>query len=184
MRVRVCVVGAGIAGLSTAFHLAGRSGVDVEVWEQRECFGGRAGVDTHGEHCPRFFMADYHELFAILRRMNGRGGRSVYDDLRVVHRFAHTSAGWVEISHLYRLLAGEIPVRERLSAVRRRRPSPLLGERRREANGNRYGRLRDFSPWSAVPAVPYVLRSKGAYMLPGSTDDYLITPWVRHLRYR
>lgn len=182
--MKVAVVGAGIAGLSAAHHLSGLGGVSVTVHEQLPRFGGRAGVNELGEHCPRFFMDDYTELFALLRRIPGRGGGSVHDSLRVVRRFAHTSAGWTEISHLYRVLAKEVPAREKLRMAWSWRPTPLLGEQAGRHNGNRYGRWHEMSPWPALRAASTVFRSTTGHVLPGATDDYLVEPWVRHLRDR
>ena len=51
--MKVCVLGAGIAGLTAAFQLSARPGTEVVVFEQEFQFGGRANVDAGGEHCPR-----------------------------------------------------------------------------------------------------------------------------------
>ncbi|MDX6354694.1 MAG: hypothetical protein QOF98_1597 [Streptomyces sp.] len=181
----VCVVGAGISGLSTAFHLAAHPDIAITVYEQEDHFGGRADVDPDGEHCPRFFMDDYVQLFAVLRQIKGADGESVFASLRPVRRFAHTpSSGWVEITHLYRILAKEIPLAERLRAVRLWRPSPLVAEQHPLRNANRYGSLRNFSFVPLTRMVANFFTSKVGYVLPGPTDEYLITPWVRHLRER
>ncbi|MEU4446094.1 FAD-dependent oxidoreductase [Actinosynnema sp. NPDC050801] len=174
-------MGSGISGLTTALKLSDHVGVRVVVHEQADHFGGRAGTDENGEHCPRFFMDDYSELLAILRTIRGYSGRSVFDDLEVVRRLSRTAAsGWVEISHLYRFLAKEIPWSERVRLARTWRRTPLVAEQ----GGNRYGSLRNYSPGGLARMGANLLRSKTGYVLPGPTDDYLVKPWLGALRAR
>lgn len=184
--MKVCVIGAGISGLTAAFQLSARPGVEVVVLEQDGQFGGRANVEAGGEHCPRFFLDDYELLFGILRQVEGRDGRSVRDSLREVRRFSQVrGVGWVEISHLYRAFAPEIPWAERFRTARAWRPSPLVAERRgarRLASSNRYGTLRSYSLMPLLRMGLGVVRAKTGYVLPGPTDEYLVDPWVRHLR--
>lgn len=186
--MKVCVIGGGIAGLAAAFQLSGRPDVEVVLFEQGGQFGGRANVEGGGEHCPRFFLDDYTVLSAILRQIEGRDGRSVQDSLRRVHRFSRVNGvGWVEISHLYRLFAPEIRWAERFRVARAWRPSPLVAEQRRArrlASSNRYGSLRSYSLMPLLRMGSGVLRAKTGYVLPGPTDEYLVDPWVRHLRAR
>lgn len=184
--MRICVIGSGVAGLTAAFALHGLDGADVTVFEQSPQLGGRADTDKNGEHCPRFFMDDYHELLAILSRIDGADGRSVRDSLQRVRRRSHTpSAGWVDISHLYRVLAPEIPWRDKAQALRQWRPSPLVADQFDSAvSGNRYGSLRHYSPAGLARMCRNLLRSRTAYVLPGSTRTHLVDPWVRHLEAR
>jgi predicted NAD/FAD-binding protein len=168
-----------------SFYLSTHASLDITVYEQDTQFGGRAGVDAEGEHCPRFFLDDYVHLFDIMRRIEGPGGRTLYDTLRRVRRYSHIStSGWVEISHLYRLFAREITWAERFRAVRAWRPSPLVAERRRARSANRYGSVRSYSLLPLLRLGPGLIRSKTGYTLCGPTDEYLVTPWTRHLRER
>jgi glycine/D-amino acid oxidase-like deaminating enzyme len=186
--MKVWVIGGGLAGLTAAFHLSGRPDVKVVLYEQESQFGGRANVEAGGEHCPRFFLNDYTVLFGILRQIEGRDGRSVHDSLRRVRRFSHVhGAGWVEISHLYRVFASEIGWGERFRMARAWRPSPLVAEQRRMrrlASSNRYGTMRSYSLMPLLRMGSDVFHAKIGYVLPGPTDAYLIDPWVQHLRVR
>lgn len=184
--MRICVIGSGISGLTTAFALCSAPGARISVYEQDTHFGGRADVSADGEHCPRFFMDDYSYLFRVLDLLKGPDGRTVRESLKPVRRFAHTEAtGWVEISHLYRMLAKEIPLREKLRIAWGWRPSPLLAERHFRGRGeNRYGSARNYSPASMARMAANVLRAKTGFVLPGGTDEHLIDPWVGYLRDR
>jgi len=179
--MRICVIGSGISGLAAAHRLSSRPDFRVAVYEQADHFGGRADVDADGEHCPRFFMDDYEELFGILRTVGAGDGRSVVDTLRRVRRYAHTpTAGWVEISHLYLTLAKEVPLAEKFRLLRAWRATPLVADQGRCAN--RYGSVRNYSLLPLLRMTANLLRSKSAYALPGPTDECLIAPWVAQLR--
>ncbi|MDX2680349.1 FAD-dependent oxidoreductase [Streptomyces sp. NY05-11A] len=184
--MRICIIGSGIAGLTTAFALCGHPEAELTVYEQDVHFGGRADVGDGGEHCPRFFMDDYRHLLRILGMIKGPDGRTVHESLRRVRRFAHTeTTGWVEISHLYRMMAKEIPLREKLRVLWAWRPSPLLAERHFSGRGdNRYGSARNYSAIPLARMAANLFRSKTAFVLPGATDEYLVDPWVTHLRER
>ncbi|CRK57687.1 hypothetical protein [Alloactinosynnema sp. L-07] len=178
------MIGSGISGLTTATKISEHKSVEVTVLEQARHFGGRADVDVDGEHCPRFFMDDYTELFSILGTIEGQDGRSVRSALLNARRLSHThTSGWVEISHLYRLLAREIPITERITLARQWRPSPLVADQQGR-NANRFGSLRDYSPVGLLRMARNLVRSKTGYVLPGPTDVYLIDPWLRDLRRR
>ena len=178
--MRVCVVGGGISGLAAATYLRALPDTHVTVFEQAAHLGGRADVDADGEHCPRFFMDDYTHLFALLRQIPLARGGTVHEALREARRFSHTDAGWVEISHLYRFLAREIPWRQKIAGARSWRPTPLLAEQ--HLNANRYGSLRNYSALPLLRMGANLFRSKIGYVLPGPTDEYLVDPWVNHLR--
>lgn len=179
--MRICIVGSGIAGLSAAFQLSQHEGTHITVLERDPVFGGRANVTAEGEHCPRIFLSDYSQLFAILRQIPGEGGGSVHDDLALLRRQVRTRDGWVETSHLYRVLAREVPIRERIRlAIEGRRP-PLVAEQRYGPNTNRYGRLRNYTARSLLRVLSNLAGSRQGYALPGPTDRYLTGPWVRHL---
>ncbi|MDX8141572.1 FAD-dependent oxidoreductase [Lentzea sp. BCCO 10_0061] len=180
--MKICVIGSGITGLTVAFQLSRHRHAEVVVYEREHHFGGRADVASGGEHCPRFFMEDYSVLFDVLRQIDGHDGPTVFDDLQLVRRFSRTSKGWVEISHLYRVLAREVPVRDRLRVLLDWRPSPLIAEP--GLNENRFASPRNYRPASIPQLLSSMLRSRKGYVFPGATDDYLINPWVRHLEGR
>jgi glycine/D-amino acid oxidase-like deaminating enzyme len=181
--MRICVIGSGVSGLTAALELASHPGVRITVLERAAHFGGRADLDADGEHCPRLFMDDYSRLFSVLRRIDRGDGRTVFDSLRPVRRYAHTPrGGWIEISHLYLAMAGEVPLAEKISVLRAWRSRPLVADL--GSNENSYGSLRNYSPPSLLRMAANLLRSKRAYALPGPTDHYLIDPWVAHLRAR
>ncbi|MEV0648323.1 FAD-dependent oxidoreductase [Phytomonospora sp. NPDC050363] len=175
------MIGSGIAGLSAAFYLSAYPDTDVVVYEQEHRFGGRAAVTDDGEHCPRFFLEDYTELFAILRKIPGNGCRDSFNVLARTRRYAHTAGvGWLEISHLYVMLAKEVPLREKIRLLWSWRPSPLVAERRLRSV-NKYGSLRNYSLRPLLRIGMNLFGSKTGYTLPGPTDEYLIAPWVNHL---
>jgi len=183
--MRVCIVGSGIAGLSAAFHLSHSEPARITVYEQSTSLGGRANVCNGGEHCARLFLDDYDQLLGILSRIETADGPSVAETLRRVTRYWHSDrAGWIAISHLYPLLAREVPVRDKLRAIRARGTSPLLAEQQVGENINRYGSRRNYSPASIVRMAANFRTSTRAYALPGPTDRCLIDPWVAHLRAR
>lgn len=182
--MRVCVVGAGIAGLSVALYLSAGPDVEITVVEQSSIVGGRANVEQGAEHCPRVFLNDYKYLFDILRSIPGPDGGSVYDRLSPLRRMVRVGGTWVEVSHLYRILAREVPLRERLKQAIAGRRSPLVAEQNVGPNTNRYGSLRNYSLGSLVRLVLSLLRSKTGKVLIGPTDQCLTRPWVRHLEAR
>jgi hypothetical protein len=184
--VRVSVVGGGIAGLSAAHLLSARSDAEVTVYEQAAQLGGRADVEDGREHCPRVFLEDYVHLFRMMREVPAPDGGSLHESLRRLHRFARTGGGvWVEISHLYRVMARELTLADRLRFTWNWRPSPLLGEHRpRERGANRYGSVFNYSLSSVLRMAGNLFRSKIGYTLPGPTDSCLIDPWAHFLRQR
>lgn len=182
--MRVAVIGSGISGLSCAFYLAEHPGVEIVVYERDSVLGGRANTTVDGEHCPRIFLDDYITLFGILRRIAGPGGHSVHDHLRRLRRFSYTQRyGWVEVSHLYRVFAKEVPLGQRLRMIRRP-GSPLVAEQHPGANANRYGQLKNYSPFALLRMALSLLRSRAAYTFDGPTWTYLVEPWARHLTER
>ncbi|MGI8335203.1 FAD-dependent oxidoreductase [Actinomadura scrupuli] len=184
--MRVCVVGGGIAGLSAAHLLSAHPEAEVTCYEQAARLGGRADVEDGREHCPRVFLEDYVHLFRMMREIPAPDGGSVRDSLRRLHRFARTGDGaWVEISHLYRVMAKELSSADRLRFTWNWRPSPLLGEHRpRERGANRYGSVFNYSLSSVLRMAGNLFRSKIGYALPGPTDSCLIDPWAAFLRQR
>ncbi|MEH1058701.1 FAD-dependent oxidoreductase [Micromonospora sp. CPCC 206171] len=182
--MRVAVIGSGISGLSCSFYLAEHPGVEIVVYERDDVLGGRANTTADGEHCPRIFLDDYNTLFDILRRIAGPDGRSIHAHLRRLRRFSYTHRyGWVEVSHLYRVFAKEIPLGQRLRMIRRPR-SPLVAEQHPGANANRYGSLRNYSRLALLRMAMSLLRSRSAYTFDGPTRTHLVDPWVRHLTER
>ncbi|MEV4887793.1 FAD-dependent oxidoreductase [Nonomuraea sp. NPDC055795] len=182
--MKICIVGSGLAGLAAAFYLSRYPEAEITVYEQGVSFGGRANVEEGGEHCPRVFLEDYVRLFEIMRQIPADGGGSLYDRLRRLHRFARTGDGaWVEISHLYRIMAKEFSLVEKLRISWNWRPTPLIGEHTpRERGANRYGSVLNYSPRTVLRMAGNLFRSKTGFALPGSTDVFLIEPWVHHLR--
>ncbi|MEM8637612.1 MAG: 9,9'-di-cis-zeta-carotene desaturase [Cyanobacteria bacterium P01_G01_bin.54] len=71
--MRVAIVGAGLAGLSTAVELAD-AGHEVEIFETRNFVGGKVGswVDKDGNHLEmglHVFFGCYYNLFALMRKV-------------------------------------------------------------------------------------------------------------------
>lgn len=71
--MRVVIVGAGLAGLSTAVELA-EVGHDVEIFESRPFVGGKVGswVDADGNHLEmglHVFFGCYYNLFALMEKV-------------------------------------------------------------------------------------------------------------------
>ncbi len=71
--MRVAIVGAGLAGLSTAVDLAD-AGHEVEIFESRPFVGGKVGswVDQDGNHIEmglHVFFNNYTNLFALMQRV-------------------------------------------------------------------------------------------------------------------
>ena len=71
--MRVAIVGAGLAGLSTAIELVD-AGHDVEIFESRAFVGGKVGswVDKDGNHLEmglHVFFGCYYNLFDLMRKV-------------------------------------------------------------------------------------------------------------------
>lgn len=71
--MRVAIVGAGLAGLSTAVNLAD-AGWDVEIYESRPFVGGKVGswVDADGNHVEmglHVFFGCYYHLFNLMEQV-------------------------------------------------------------------------------------------------------------------
>ena len=183
--MRICIIGSGLSGLSASFYLSQYDDMRITLHEQASVFGGRANVAQGGEHCARLFLKDYNYLFSILGIIRTPDGRSVFDSLRQVKRYCHTmTSGWVELSHLYPLLARELSLAERLGMAKARRMSPLLAEQNIGSNTNRYGARSNYSLLSLIRMASNLSRSKVAYALEGPTNECLIAPWVSHLEER
>lgn len=183
--MRTCIVGSGIAGLSTAFYLTGYEDTQTVVYERAAVLGGRANVIDGAEHCARLFLDDYTHLLDILRQIPGSDGRSLHDGLRPVERYCHTRRrGWVRTSHLYPLLARELSLRDKLSVGLQRRRSPLLAAQELGRNTNRFGSRKNLTYRSLARIAVNALRSKTAYTLEGPTDTSLLAPWARLLEDR
>ena len=72
--MRVAIVGAGLAGLSTAVELAD-AGHEVEIFESRPFVGGKVGswVDKDGNHVEmglHVFFGCYYHLFELMKRVD------------------------------------------------------------------------------------------------------------------
>ena len=183
--MRVCIIGAGLSGLSAAHYLAQHADSTITIYEQSEVLGGRANVIDGAEHCARLFLDDYTHLLAILDAIPTADGRSVHDTLQAVTRYWHSaSAGWVEISHSHPVLAKEVPWRDKLQLMRERSRSPLLAQQDAGVSSNCYGSRKNHSLSSIAHVAANLLRTRTAYALPGSTDGCLIDPWARYLRDR
>ncbi len=71
--MRVAIVGAGLAGLSTAIELAD-AGHEIEIFEARPFVGGKVGswVDKDGNHIEmglHVFFGCYYNLFALMEKV-------------------------------------------------------------------------------------------------------------------
>jgi zeta-carotene desaturase len=71
--MRVAIVGAGLAGLSTAVELAD-AGHEIEIFEARPFVGGKVGswVDKDGNHIEmglHVFFGCYYNLFALMEKV-------------------------------------------------------------------------------------------------------------------
>ncbi|MEM0980040.1 MAG: 9,9'-di-cis-zeta-carotene desaturase [Cyanobacteria bacterium P01_H01_bin.58] len=72
--MRVAIVGAGLAGLSTAVELAD-AGHEIEIFESRPFVGGKVGswVDQHGNHLEmglHVFFGCYYNLFDLMKKVD------------------------------------------------------------------------------------------------------------------
>jgi len=71
--MKAIIIGAGLAGLSTAVELADR-GYSIDIYESRPFVGGKAGswVDEAGNHIEmglHVFFFNYTELFALMQKV-------------------------------------------------------------------------------------------------------------------
>ena len=88
--MRVAIIGAGLAGLSTAVELAD-AGHDIEIFESRPFVGGKVGswVDADGNHVEmglHVFFGCYYNLFALMEKVGA------IDNLRLkehIHTFVN-----------------------------------------------------------------------------------------------
>ncbi|MEV4144082.1 FAD-dependent oxidoreductase [Amycolatopsis sp. NPDC049691] len=184
--MRICVVGSGISGLSSAHYLTDWPGVSVTVLEAGRQFGGRADVTESGEHCTRLFLPDYQYLLGLFREIPGPAGRSVLDSLQKCRRFASRNDGsWVEIDHIYAFLArtSGLSTRDKL-AISRSNLQAILVARRSLQSSNIFGSIWNWSARSLVRAMASSRSEAISYALPGSTNHWLIEPWVEFLRGR
>ncbi|MEM7647825.1 MAG: FAD-dependent oxidoreductase, partial [Cyanobacteria bacterium P01_A01_bin.70] len=72
--MRVAIVGAGLAGLSTAVELAD-AGHEVEIFENRPFVGGKVGswIDKDGNHLEmglHVFFGCYYNLFELMKKVD------------------------------------------------------------------------------------------------------------------
>ncbi|UOX85605.1 FAD-dependent oxidoreductase [Amycolatopsis sp. FBCC-B4732] len=184
--MKICVVGSGISGLSTAHYLTDRSDVSVTVLEGEAQFGGRANVTDSGEHCTRLFLADYRYLLGLFQEIPGAEGGTVLDSLQRCHRFANRSDGtWVEIDHIYAFLAKTpgLSMRDKV-AIARSNWQAILVARRSVQSSNIFGSVWNWSAHSLTRAMASSRSESTTYALPGSTDRWLIDPWLAFLRDR
>jgi 15-cis-phytoene desaturase len=112
----VAVLGGGVAGLSAAHELAER-GYDVNVYEKRDMFGGKAQSlsvpntarqgrkDLPGEHGFRFFPRFYKHLPDTLTRIPFPGNVSVFKNLVNATRIEVARSGKVPL-----VLTARIPL--------------------------------------------------------------------------
>ncbi|NEQ95366.1 MAG: 9,9'-di-cis-zeta-carotene desaturase [Cyanothece sp. SIO2G6] len=88
--MRVAIVGAGLAGLSTAVELVD-AGHEVEIFESRPFVGGKVGswVDADGNHIEmglHVFFGCYYNLFELMKKVGS------FKDLRLkehIHTFVN-----------------------------------------------------------------------------------------------
>lgn len=71
--MKAVIIGAGLAGLSTAVELADR-GYEIEIYESRPFVGGKVGswVDQNGNHIEmglHVFFFNYTQLFALMKKV-------------------------------------------------------------------------------------------------------------------
>lgn len=103
--MRVAIVGAGLAGLSTAVELAD-AGHEIEIFESRPFVGGKVGswVDADGNHIEmglHVFFGCYYNLFDLMQKVGA------IDNLRLkehVHTFINRGGQTGELD--FRFLTG------------------------------------------------------------------------------
>ncbi|MEB3213838.1 MAG: 9,9'-di-cis-zeta-carotene desaturase [Leptolyngbyaceae bacterium] len=89
--MRIAIVGAGLAGLSTAVELAD-AGHEVQIFESRPFVGGKVGswVDADGNHLEmglHVFFGCYYNLFDLMKKVGA------FENLRLkdhIHTFINT----------------------------------------------------------------------------------------------
>lgn len=181
-QMRICIIGAGLSGLSAAYYLTKTTDADITVLERAPHAGGRAGVRNDTEHCPRVFLDDYTYFFDILRNIPAGDGTTVHDSLHRITRYCHsTREGWVPISHLYRFRSPEIELRDRFQLAASAMTGLLAAETVCGTSTDRYGLLRNYSVSSIVRVAANAARSRQGLALDGPTDTGLIHPWVEYL---
>ena len=129
--LRICIIGAGISGLSAAHYLSDDQRHELTVFEANEEFGGRASVTGDGEHCTRLFLRDYAYLLQLLCEVPAENG-SVHDGLEACRRFARTRGGaWIEIDHIYAFLSktAGLSLRDKWDISKTNRESLLLAKK-------------------------------------------------------
>ena len=80
---KVIVIGSGISGLTTCYHLSKH--FEVELYEMKPDFGGLAKSKRHKderitEHSWRQFNKHYHNLFHIMKQIPD-GNKTIYDNI-------------------------------------------------------------------------------------------------------
>lgn len=183
--MNICVVGSGISGLAVAHYLTDHPGHSVTILEAAVQFGGRANVTPDGEHGTRIFLADYHYLLGLLREIPV-GARSVLDILRECRRFAgRRDETWVEIDYASTSMARTpgLSARDKFSIVKSNWHALLVGRRSARSN-NIFGSIWNLSAASPHRAMASSRREVRSYALPGSTNEFLLDPWIAFLRSR
>jgi hypothetical protein len=180
--MRVGIVGAGITGLTAAHVLSRQAAHEVVLYERANVPGGRASLSDFGEHCPRVFLDDYHELFRILRQVSRPDGSTLLGAVKPLDRFYYTSQSeWVKISRLFGFQAKELALRDRLGIARIGWSSAVVADYPAAANTNRYSPGNNWSARTLARAAWKVIRSRGALALAGPTDTCLLGPWLADL---
>ncbi len=103
--MRVAIVGAGLAGLSTAVELAD-AGCEVEIFESRPFIGGKVGswVDPDGNHLEmglHVFFGCYYNLFDLMGKVGALDALRLKDH---VHTFVNQGGRIGELD--FRFLTG------------------------------------------------------------------------------
>lgn len=149
---------------------------------ERTSRGGRARLSDSGEHCPRVFLDDYHELFRILKQVPRPDGTTLLSAVQPLDRFYYTSRSeWVKISRLFGFQAKELALRDRIGIARISWSSAVLAEYPAAVNTNRYSPGSNWSARTLAKAAWKVMRSRGALALAGPTDTCLLEPWLADL---
>jgi len=180
--MRIAIVGAGIAGLTAAHVLSRQPAHQVVLYERASVPGGRASLVDSGEHCPRVFLDDYHELFRILGQVSRPDGATLRSGILPLDRFYYTSRSeWVKIAPLFGFQARELSLRDRLGISRIGWSSAVLAENPAAVNTNRYSPGSNWSARTLARAAWKAVRSRSALALAGPTDTCLLQPWLTDL---